>query len=302
MEDRLRKFAVLVDTGNFTKAAQRLHTSQPALSIAINKLEQELHVKLIVRGIRPFTLTKPGQVVYETAKSLAVTTDNLRTKLAELAHKQLSVAVGMIDSIASMMFLAKDNIFDIEPESNISLVVNNSRYLLRAVENDELDTAFVTEQINSVGRHIQLQFVAVEPLVLVVHSAQAATAQAAWRSGQLKNFISYDQPSNSYHLIKRSLDQSGVSVTPVFFSTSVDVMLSLVQLQKGIAVLPYTLVKDYVASKELSMIGKPHTTIIDRRIFTIMRRDKQSNYLLNSVSGRIAEQLNYYYRELTTKK
>jgi DNA-binding transcriptional LysR family regulator len=66
MEDRLRKFAVLVDTGNFTKAAQRLHTSQPALSIAINKLEQELHVKLIVRGIRPFTLTKPGQVVYET--------------------------------------------------------------------------------------------------------------------------------------------------------------------------------------------------------------------------------------------
>jgi DNA-binding transcriptional LysR family regulator len=54
-------------------------------------------------------------------------------------------------------------------EAKISVVVNNSRSLLNAIEHDELDIAYVTEQINPVGRHIQAQYIAIEPLVLVVH-------------------------------------------------------------------------------------------------------------------------------------
>ncbi|HUD08022.1 MAG TPA: LysR family transcriptional regulator [Candidatus Saccharimonadales bacterium] len=298
MEDRLHKFAVLVDNGSFTKAAQELHTSQPALSIAIAKLEQELRAKLIVRGVRPFKLTEAGKVVYDTAKKLFITTDNLKIKLAELSNQQLSISIGMIDSIASMLFLSNTNIYDLEQEAKISVVVNNSRSLLNAIEHDELDIAYVTEQINPVGRHIQAQFIAIEPLVLVVHHSQAAATQSALEKGRLENFISYDQSSNSYQIIKRSLDQIGIKVSPKFFSTSAEVMLRLVQLQKGVAALPYMLVKDFLADDKLILVGSGRPIIIDRRIYSLMRRDKLSNHLITKITKRVKQQLNYYYREI----
>jgi len=298
MEERLHKFAVLVDCGSFTKAAQKLHTSQPALSIAIAKLEQELHAKLIVRGVRPFKLTEAGKVVYETAKKLFITTDNLKIKLAELSNQQLSISIGMIDSIASMLFLSNTNIYDLEQEAKISVVVNNSRSLLNAIEHDELDIAYVTEQISPVGRHIQAQFIAIEPLVLVVHQSQAAATQSALEKGRLDNFISYDQSSNSYQIIKRSLDQIGIKVSPKFFSTSAEVMLRLVQLQKGVAALPYMLVKDFLADDKLILVGSGRPIIIDRRIYSLMRRDKLSNHLITKITKRVKQQLNYYYREI----
>jgi DNA-binding transcriptional LysR family regulator len=301
MEERLYKFAVLVDSSSFTNAAQQLHTSQPALSIAIAKLEQELHVKLIVRGVRPFKLTKAGQITYETAKKLFITTDNLKTKLAELSHKQLSVTVGMIDSIASMLFSSDNNIYDLEKEARISIIVNNSRYLLSAVEHDELDIAFITEQFNPVGRHLQLQYIAIDPLVLVVHESKLRSAQNALKRGRLDNFISYDRPSNSYGLIKRSLGQNNILVTPRFFSSSAEIMLRLVQSQKGIAALPYVLVKDLIASKELALIGKPRPIIINRHIYSLIRRDKQNNYLFTIITTRVEQQLNNNYQELITK-
>ncbi len=298
MEERLHKFAVLVDVGSFTNAAQQLHTSQPALSIAIAKLEQELHVKLIVRGVRPFKLTKAGQIVYDSAKKLFITTDNLKTRLAELSHQKLSVSIGMIDSIASMMFSTNNNIYDLEREAKISVFVNNSRYLLSAIEHDELDVAFATEQFGNVGRQIQLQFIAIEPLVLVVHKNRSAATQSTWEQGRIENFISYDQPSNSYRLIRRSFDRHGITAVPIFYSTSVEVMLRLVLLKKGAAVLPYFLVKDYIAKSELTLIGKSHPVIIDRRIFSLMRRDKQNNHLLEAISKRLEKQLDNYYHEI----
>jgi DNA-binding transcriptional LysR family regulator len=298
MEERLQKFAILVDNGSFTRAAQQLHTSQPALSIAVAKLEQELHVKLIVRGVRPFKLTKAGKIVYETAKKLFITTDNLKFRLAELSHQQLSLTIGMIDSLAYMLFLTDTNLRDLENKAKISVIVNNSRYLLSAVEHDELDIAFVTEQFKPVGRHIQLQYVAIEPLVLVAHSAQSFAVQEAWNKGRLENFISYDQPSNSYQLIKRMLDQKGIIIVPKFFSTSVEVMLRLVQLQKGVAAIPYVLVKDLIATNKLTLIGQPLPIIIDRRIFSLMRRDKLSNHLLTTFTKKLKQQLNFYYQEV----
>ncbi|MGD0284710.1 MAG: LysR family transcriptional regulator [Candidatus Saccharimonadales bacterium] len=301
MEDRLHKFAVLVDSGSFTHAAQQLHTSQPALSIAIAKLEQELHVKLIVRGIRPFKLTKAGQITYETAKKLFITTDNLKSKLAEMSHQKLSLSIGMIDSIASMLFSTDNNIYDLEREARIAVIVNNSRYLVNAVEQDELDIAFITEQLNPVGRHLQLHYTAVEPLVLVTHRSQLTSVQINLEKNHLDNFISYDRPSNSYRLIKKSFDQYGIVVSPRFFSSSVEVMLRLVQTQKGVAALPYVLVKDMIGKGELGLVGKPQPIIIKRRIFSLIRRDKQSNHLINTITKRVEQQLKFYYQEIVSK-
>lgn len=249
MDDRLRKFAAVIDAGSFTTAAAALHISQPALSAAVHKLERELQALLLVRGIRPLQLTPAGEQAYATAKELAVSTDNLRLRLAELAQAGIRLRIGMIDSIAATMFAGATAMTDFGRQVQVSVMVNNSRFLLGAVERDAVDIALVACQPGPVAPLLAVRRLADEPLVMVCHRSFARLVQRQLRGHTLDRFISYDQQSNTYRLVQEDLQRRGIIAHTGFYSTSPEVMLRLVLLQQqGTAVLPYHMVSPYVAS------------------------------------------------------
>ena len=274
MEDRLQKFARLVDAGNFTKASADLHMSQPALSMAISKLERELHTALLVRGARPLQLTPAGELAYAAAQELAVRTRNLANQLAALADEPASIRLGMIDSVASTLFSSDDALAQLEQRAKISVVVNNSRFLLESATRSQLDMAFIAEQPRALPVTLEPMFVATEPLVAICHASQHTKTQQELRAGRLPHFISYDQSSTSYELIIRALQQQGITPEPTFYSTSPEVMLRLVLLGRGTAVLPYLLVREHIKDGTLALLGRRgQPAIIGRRITSIKRRD-----------------------------
>lgn len=59
----VRYFVAVAQTGNVTRAAERLHLSQPALSAAVKQLEQQLGVALLERSSRGFALTPAGELL-----------------------------------------------------------------------------------------------------------------------------------------------------------------------------------------------------------------------------------------------
>lgn len=65
---QLRYFVTLAETRNFRRAAERLNMSQPPLTVAIRKLEQDLGTPLFVRGTRGVTLTHAGQASLDAAR------------------------------------------------------------------------------------------------------------------------------------------------------------------------------------------------------------------------------------------
>ena len=67
---QLECFVRTAELGSFTKAAERLHISQPALSKNISLLENSLDVKLFDRNGKRFTLSATGKQVLELAKSI----------------------------------------------------------------------------------------------------------------------------------------------------------------------------------------------------------------------------------------
>jgi DNA-binding transcriptional LysR family regulator len=67
---RIRHFVVLAETLNFRRAAERLHMSQPPLSVSIQKLEAELGTKLFVRETTGVSLTPSGRAVLVEARKL----------------------------------------------------------------------------------------------------------------------------------------------------------------------------------------------------------------------------------------
>ncbi len=64
-----RIFYAVANTGNISKAAKELYISQPAISKSIQKLEENVGVKLFDRSSRGVSLTPEGQLLYTHVKS-----------------------------------------------------------------------------------------------------------------------------------------------------------------------------------------------------------------------------------------
>jgi DNA-binding transcriptional LysR family regulator len=67
--DQLRSFLAIVDTGSFTRAAERVHKTQSAVSMHIRRLEEQLGCALFVKQGRGARLTEEGERLIEFASS-----------------------------------------------------------------------------------------------------------------------------------------------------------------------------------------------------------------------------------------
>jgi DNA-binding transcriptional LysR family regulator len=71
----LRYFAAVAAHGSFSRAANQLHLTQPALSRQVKSLEEEIGIALIVRGQNAMSLTSAGEAFYEEAKDILARVD-----------------------------------------------------------------------------------------------------------------------------------------------------------------------------------------------------------------------------------
>ncbi|TYQ27773.1 LysR family transcriptional regulator [Pseudanabaena sp. UWO311] len=95
---QVRYFLTIAETGNFSRAAERLYLSQPSLSTGIKKLEQELGVSLFERGGRRTVLTQAGRSFLEKATIIMA---QYQAALHELKgfHEQPILRLGALTTI-----------------------------------------------------------------------------------------------------------------------------------------------------------------------------------------------------------
>lgn len=88
---QLRSFVTVVELGSFTRAAERLYTSQPTISAHIRALEEELHERLFLRTTKSLEITKRGKELYDYAVHILTLQDKLT---ASWAQDEQTVRVG----------------------------------------------------------------------------------------------------------------------------------------------------------------------------------------------------------------
>lgn len=142
---RLEYFCQLAKFGNFTRAASKIGIAQPALTIAIQKLEQEVGLKLINRAEKNTLLTAEGQVLYKLATQLLSQAKQVELELEEL--KDLgrgTVRFGVSAMMGSYYFPEVLTAFKQEyPNIKIHLVDQGTAALEKMLVNGELDLALV---------------------------------------------------------------------------------------------------------------------------------------------------------------
>jgi DNA-binding transcriptional LysR family regulator len=273
MEERLRKFSRVVETGSFTQASQELHISQPALSIAIRKLEHELDTVLFTHRQPPLKLTSAGEVAYRYAKSLGARNRNFKLELAQIIRQKPSLSVGMIDSLAYALFVQSNFLEELQRHAHISLSINNSRILTRLLQQGELNIALITHHATtSIEPNVSPRLLGHEPLVAVTHSAQAGTVTQALKNGVLPHLLAYDQFSNTDRLIQQYFIHRGIEPEPIFRSTSPEILLHMALMGQGTAVLPYLMVREALQKEQLVITAGA----ISRPVMALEHKDSET--------------------------
>ena len=164
----LQVFLTVAKEGSFSRAAERLYRTQPAVSLAIRKLEDSLGQPLFVRGARPVRMTDAGTLLQDYAERLLNLRDEVKKGLMELQglkRGELSLGVNESSIHALLPALAKFR----EVHSGVQVRVHRmfSRDIPHEVVNYRLDLGAVS----FVPRETQLQATEIlkDELTLVVH-------------------------------------------------------------------------------------------------------------------------------------
>jgi len=143
--DQLRSFLAIVDTGSFTRAAERVHKTQSAVSMHVRRLEEQLGCALFVKHGRGARLTAEGESLIEFARRMIQVEAGA---IAALSRKGLRGAarLGIPDDYAES-FLAEilTRFNQRHPLVEVSVVCENSVELAAQVAAGALELALITE-------------------------------------------------------------------------------------------------------------------------------------------------------------
>jgi DNA-binding transcriptional LysR family regulator len=161
--DQLRSFLAIVDSGSFTKAAERVHKTQSAVSMHVRRLEEQLGCALFVKHGRGARLTEEGERLIEFARRIVQVEAGA---FAALSRKGLRGAtrLGIPDDYAESFLadiLAQYN--RRHPLVEVSVVCEASVDLALQIAAGALDVALITDHEGLKG----LELLREEPLVWV---------------------------------------------------------------------------------------------------------------------------------------
>jgi LysR family hydrogen peroxide-inducible transcriptional activator len=164
---QLRYFVAVSETGNFTRASERSHVSQPSLSQQILNLEQEVGHKLFHRLGRKAVLTEAGAAFLERARRILFEVENAAKELSDHPNLGRRITVGAVQTVMPYLvspFIARCK--TLAPNLTIDAREDFRGKLVDAVVEGELDLAVVPLPVKD--HRVSVEPLLTEPLLLVV--------------------------------------------------------------------------------------------------------------------------------------
>ncbi|WP_431102566.1 LysR family transcriptional regulator [Roseateles noduli] len=164
----LRQFLVLAEELHFGRAAERLHMTQPPLSLAVQKLEAQLGVQLLERGRRTVALTAAGLALVEAAARLVEQADQVPARVRAAATGEAGrLSLGFVSTVGYGDMPRWLRLFrEALPDVQLALREATLDVQLRGFETGELDAGFAIHAPGAEPAGFDCLTVSTEPLVL----------------------------------------------------------------------------------------------------------------------------------------
>jgi len=246
-------FIVVTRLKSFRAAADKLHTTQPAISSRIAALEEELGVKLFERSSRAVTLTPQGSALLPLAESMLVLQQQMALTAGAPRSLSGTLRIGVMETVVHTWLPQLLSRFtELHPGVSIELSSDITPALRDQLLKRRLDCAFLSEEIaegfieNRKLTTMAVGWVAAPGLSI------AETASTFAEVAQ-HPFICFYQESPVYRSIIRLA--AGRSLPRISYFSSLTAMVSLAKIGYGIAPLPLPVIEGELARGELRLLN-----------------------------------------------
>lgn len=282
--DQVRTFLAVTRRGSFSRAAQDLFLTQPAISIRIKELEEELGHQLLERRQRGVALTPAGQMFLRRAEAIVGEVASLEAELSDLSALRTGrVSLGASDTVCLYLlpgvlsrFVAK------YPGVELSLSTQISRRVLELVGRDEVDVGIVTLPVES--EVVETRPLYDEEFLLICPPGHALDSKRRLSPGDLTGhpIIHLKPETFTRAWIDSRLERLGLREQVRLEVSTVEVIKRLVEAGLGISLVPEIAVAEEARSGRLRARRVPELELV-RGVGLAFRRGKYFSRALEAL-------------------
>ena len=292
-------FYAVANTGNISRAAKVMYTSQPVVSKYIARLENELGVQLFKRTPRGVILTEEGSILYEHVKTAF---NYLEAGMDALRHQQNvglgHLRIGVSTTLCKYLLLPYLKQYIAKyPNVRLSIECQSTYHTLEALENNQIDIGLIGQPDHIGGlkfyemTDIEDIFVASPSYMEHIRQNQSmddAMSQTSTTSGHLKSGTSsiltsdlttvmlLDKGNITRQYIYRYMTESHLYPANMLEISTMDLIIEFSKIGMGIGCVIKEFVKDEL--KQGTLVEIPlHTPLQKRTVGFAVRNDKYMN-------------------------
>jgi DNA-binding transcriptional LysR family regulator len=254
---QLEYFVALAREQHFARAAAASYVSQPALSSAIQKLEQELNVTLINRGHAFQGLTPEGDRLVIWAKRILAEHDAFKAEVKAVQSGLTgTLRIGTIPTASTTVSLAVEAFAALHPLAKVRMQTRLATdELVRMLSDFELD-AVVMASGPAIEAGFETVFLYDEHYVLIVPQELLADRQTSmpWPDAHRLPLAMLDQRMRSRKLVDQAFADKGLVIEPQVETDSIASLYALVGTGRWASIVPHTWLFSRVAPSASNIV------------------------------------------------
>lgn len=257
---QLQHFIAVAEELSFTRAAERVHIVQSALSSSIRALEDELQAKLLIRSTRQVQVTPAGLAFLARAREALQVIDAGCESVADIVGlRHGSLRIGTVHTLPAFLdlpaLIAKFHAAN--PGIEIRMRQGDTQNLLEELRNGGLDIAFLP-LLNSPDDMITRK-VACEDLVLATPPDHPLASGELIKLADLSDvsFVDFELGWGTRPLIDQAFAEAGAPRKTAFDVTDLETIFELISTGLGVALLPETIADARVPRISVARIAAP---------------------------------------------
>jgi DNA-binding transcriptional LysR family regulator len=248
----LQVFLTVATEKSFSRAAEKLLRTQPAISLSLQRLEQELGERLIDRSGKDLILTDAGRTVLDYARRFQSLRQELDNSLAELRDNSAGrLTIGANESSTLYLLHHIERYRELYPKVKVQI----RRSLSSKVPNELLDGNLELGVISydPADARLQSQVIYTDSLTFVVSSKHRLAQRKTVSITELgeENFIAHNVISPYREVVVREFQKHQVPLRMDVEMPTVETIRKLVQDNLGVAFLPRMCVEEEIAQGRL---------------------------------------------------
>lgn len=241
-------FLAIAETGNISRAAEKLYVSQPSLSKYLRRLERDLGAALFDRSSYPLKLTEAGMLYLNYVREERLRARNLRRGLENLRSPDKGeVRVGLTPWRSSSLLpdLFAD-FWKFHPNIRVYLEEGAHKHLASLIERDRVDFALTHLPNQYEGFSCTHEFLTADGAVFAVSSAHPLVSALPAADGigtigesefalfQNEAFVMFQESQNIYEMIHAFLERAGVVPNVRLVTPNIHTAMSFVRRNQGV--------------------------------------------------------------------